>query len=162
MSFTSDGNVVLGGTEIFYITENADGNQVKVQITYSEGYESLFSLDQNGNLWYSLGENIKEEVMITLTETDENYNFYNKYGGTKTKDVQVCIMPKWSVNNDQITITPVTSSVDSNQIVDKTYKIDIAETYNVTLNPYTMELLVNGKTVAKSSDYVSSLGQGFS
>ncbi len=152
VSFTSDGNVVLGGTEIFYITENADGNQVKVQITYSEGYESLFSLDQNGNLWYSLGDNIKEEVMITLTETDENYDFYNKYGGTKTKDVQVCIMPKWSVNNDQITITPVTSSVDSNQIVDKTYKIDIEETYKVTLNPYTMELLVNGKTVAPILD----------
>ena len=152
MSFTSTGDVILGGTEIFYITEDADGNQIKVDIKYSSGYEKLFSLDTNGNLWYSVSETHKEEVMITLTETDVNYNFYNKYGGTKTQDVQVCLMPKWSITNDQITVTPVTASVDSNQIVDKTYKIDREEEYKVTVNPDTLELLVNGKTVAPILD----------
>ena len=151
MSFASTGDVVLGGTEIFYITENADGEQVKVDICYTQDFESLFSLDENGYLWYSVN-GVKEEVMITLTETDVNYNFYNKYGGTKTLDVHVCVMPKWSISNDQITFTPVTASVDSNQIIDKTYKIETSEEYKVTINPLTRELLVNGKTVAPILD----------
>ena len=152
MSFTSTSDIVLGGTEMFYITEDANGIQYKVGISYSEGYEKLFSLDKNGYLWYTVSDNYKEEVMITLKETDENYNFYNKYGGTKTLDVQVCLMPKWSITNDIITISPVTASIDSNQIVDKTYKITPSEKYEVTLNPYTMELLVNGKTLAPILD----------
>ena len=151
ISFSSTGDVVLGGKEIFYITENEDGIQVKQKITYSENFESLFYLDENGKLWYRIGEQ-SEEVMTTLTETDSNYNFYNKYGGTKTLDVHISLMPKWSVSNDQITITPVTASVDSNQIIDKTYKIDISENYKVTINPLTRELLVNGKTVAPILD----------
>ena len=151
MSFSSTGDVVLGGTEIFYITENAEGQKVKVEIQYSENFETLFSLDEHGYLWYSIN-GIKEEVMITLTETDINYNFYNKYGGTKTLDVHVCLMPKWSISNDQITFTPVTASVDSNQIIDKTYKIEAAEKYVVTIDPITRELLVNGKTVAPILD----------
>ena len=151
MSFSSNGDVVLGGIEIFYITENAEGQKIKVEIKYAQNFETLFSLDEHGYLWYN-ANGIKEEVMITLTETDINYNFYNKYGGTKTLDVHVCLMPKWSVSNDQITFTPVTASVDSNQIIDKTYKIEPSENYKVTINPETRELLVNGKTVAPILD----------
>ena len=149
LSYLSDGNVALGGNPVFYIENLGDGTIEKHYITYTAGFEKNFKIDKNGYLYYTINGSNKK-VMRTLTSTDENYNFYNKYGSNKTLDVHICIMPKVTLKNDQLTITPVISNVDTSQNTDKTYKTNITDDNGVKLsiNPDTMELLVNGSTVA--------------
>ena len=144
LSFLSNGNVILGGDEVFYYS--GEENNEKIYLKYEADFATKFSIDENGYLKYN-------EIYIykTLTQTDEYYNFYNKYGGTKTQDVQICIMPTVEVKNDQLTIIPAISNVNVNQTeANKTYKtnLTIKDNINLKINPTTMELLVNGNPIS--------------
>ena len=141
MSFMSNGNVVLGGTEVFQIDN--DGN--KVFIKYSNNFETNFTIDKDGYLLYN-----GKPVLMTLTKTDAYYNFYSKYGSNKTLTVEIRIMPKVEIKNDVLVITPVTSSIDTNASTNKNYKTNLTSNDEMVLTiiPETKELLVNGNTIA--------------
>lgn len=141
LSFLPDGSIVVGGTEVFY-----KENEEKQYIKYEENYQNNFTIDSEGYVLYK-GRN----VMRTLTETNEYYNFYNKYGQNKTEDVKICIMPIVELKNDQLVITPVISSLNSTtDVSNKTYKTSITSQSDIhlSINSSTMELLVNDLPVA--------------
>lgn len=162
ISFSSSGNIVLGGYEVFYTSE---GESKK--ITYTDDFQKRLLIDEKGYLLYNvaadptmeLSEEQKEiylkHVKRTLTETNEYYGFYNKYGANRTEDVEICIMPIVELRNDQLVITSVISSASDTQTSNNpSYKTDITSKDNLELsiNPQTMELLVNGKTVSPTLD----------
>lgn len=151
LSFLSNGNLVLGGTPVFYYkTAESSDIQEKVYITYSENFESKFKIDEDGYLEYD-----SYPVLKTLTETDEYYNFYNKYGANRSKEVQICIMPTVELRNDQLTVVPRNSSISvSEDSVNRTYKTNLTSRDTITLkiDTNTMELLVNGKKLAPTLD----------
>lgn len=143
ISYMSDGSVVLGGNTVFY-EEEVDGVIQKKSIMYEPGFEEKFKVKTNGMLEYA-----GKPVMRTLTSTDEYYNFYNKYGKNQTMDIQICIMPTVELKNDQLTVTPRISNVNSSQdSTTKTYKINnisSKDNLKLTIDEKTLELLVNGQ-----------------
>ncbi len=150
MSFKTDGNIVLGGNQVFYNRRTEDSTLEKYFIKYSNDFENKFYIDENGYL-YIREENGTYPVMRTLTETDEYYKFYNKYGSNKTQDVHICIMPTVELKNDEITVIPRLSMLNSSdKTVNKTYKTTITSKDNLDLkiDTTTMELLVNGNKLA--------------
>ncbi len=145
MSFLSNGNIVLGGYPIFYKGE--DGT--KVNILYQKDYEKNFHLDENACLFYRVGEK-SYPVMRTLTQTDEYYNFYNKYGANRTQDVQICMMPTVELRNDQLIVVARNSNINAEETQNKTYKTTLTNRDELILkiDTATMELIVNGKKLA--------------
>lgn len=146
ISFLSNGNIVLGGTSVFYLARRDDGSNEKRLLTYEPNFEDKFSINEKGFLFYD-----GKAVMRTLTETDEYYKFYNKYGSNRTLDVQICIMPTVELKNDQLTVIPRNFTVNSSQeTTNKTYKTNLTSRDNIDLsiNVKTMELLVNGTALA--------------
>lgn len=144
LSFLPNGNIVLGGYPIFYVNENT-----KINITYEVGYENKFELDENACLLYKHGDQTFP-VMRTLTQTEEYYNFYNKYGANRTQDVQVCMMPTVQLRNDQLIVVPRNSNINADESQNKTYKTSLTNRDELVLkiDPKTMELIVNGKKLA--------------
>ncbi|MDE7264192.1 MAG: HAD-IC family P-type ATPase [Anaeroplasmataceae bacterium] len=150
LSFSSSGNVVIGGCQVFYYSQSDSDRQEKIYITYEPDFENMFTLNENGCLEYHKGD-ITYPVMRTLTETNEYYNFYNKYGANRTQDVQVCIMPTVELKNDQLTIIPRNMSVNtSEESMNKTYKttLNSRDEIELKIDTTTRELLVNGKKLA--------------
>lgn len=145
LSFLSNGNIVLGGYPIFYKGE--DGT--KVNILYQKDYEKNFHLDENACLFYRVGEK-SYPVMRTLTQTDEYYNFYNKYGANRTQDVQICMMPTVELRNDQLIVVARNSNINAEETQNKTYKTTLTNRDELILkiDTATMELIVNGKKLA--------------
>lgn len=146
VSFTSHGNIVLGGNRIFYLEEEDSSSTKTIDIKYEEGMESKFSIDEDGYLLYD-----DKFVMRTLTETDSYYNFSNKYGANRKQDVKVCIMPTIEIMNDQLTVISRNSSRNlSNTDENKSYKTSLTskDKIGLKINVSSMELLVNGKPLA--------------
>lgn len=150
LSFSSSGNVVIGGCPVFYYSQSDSDRQEKIFITYESGFENMFTLNEDGCLEYTK-DGVTYPVMRTLTETNEYYNFYNKYGANRTQDVQVCIMPTVELRNDQLTIIPRNMSVNTSEdSMNKTYKTTLTSRDQIQLkiDTATRELLVNGKKLA--------------
>ncbi len=149
LSFLSNGNVVVGGYPIFFYSTSDSDSQVKINIQYEQGYESKFSLDDKACLEYEYNGK-KYPVMRTLTETEEYYGFYNKYGANRTQDVQVCMMPTVELKNDQLIVVPRNSNINTTETNSKSYKTNITnqDNINLTIDTATLELMVNGKKLA--------------
>ena len=154
ISFLNDKDIVLGGDQIFVM----DGED-KYFIEYTNDYLKSFSIDEDGYLYYSsiLGDDkeaISRPVMRTLTKTDEYYNYYNKYGSSKTLDVHICIMPSVELKNDQLVITTRNSSTGSEHPGNVSYKTTLTQKDKIDLkiNLTTMELLVNGNPLFTIED----------
>ncbi|MCM1130196.1 MAG: HAD-IC family P-type ATPase [Anaeroplasma bactoclasticum] len=147
ISFLSSGNIVLGGSRIFYQKQSSDSAYIEtIDIIYKPGIEDKFTLDAEGYLLYD-GYN----VMRTLTETDSYYNFSNKYGGNDKKDVKVCLMPTIEITNDQLTVISRNSNRSTADVdTTKTYKTSLSSRDKIELkiDPSTLELFVNGKKLA--------------
>ncbi len=151
LSFSSSGKAVLGGCQVFYYkkTGQAGDSLDKVYIQYEEGFEKKFRLDDHARLVY-IEDSLEYPVYRTLTETDVYYGFYNKYGGNRTQEVQVCIMPTIRIRNDQLTVIPRKSNINTAEEGTKTYRTNLSSRDNIDLliDTTTLELLVNGKKLA--------------
>lgn len=145
LSYLTSNSIVLGGDPV-YIYNKATSDQEYLK--YEENYVSYFSVDQNGYLYYK-----DNAVYKTLKETDEYYGFYNKYGGNLTKEVHICIMPTVILKNDQLIVTPATSSSSSNSGI-MTYKTALTtkDTLQLKIDTKTMELLVNDQKLYMTLD----------
>ncbi len=153
ISFLENHDIVLGGSEVFIID-----NGEKKYLEYSKDYADKFKIDKDGYLYYETtttsnskeddkNEKLGEPVYMTLTKTDEYYNYYNKYGSTKALDVHVCIMPIVELKNDQLVITTNTSFTGKSHPGNVSYKTDLTSRDNIKLSINTTnnnELLVNG------------------
>ncbi len=148
ISYLYNGNIVLGGERVFYEQKTGDFGTELVDIKYYEGIEKEFSLDEDGYLKYN-----DFYVMKTLTKTNSYYGFYNKYGGTLTQNVKICIMPTIEIVNDQLTVIARNSSINSEQSLNKTYKTNLSNRDNISLkiDVTTKELLVNDSKLAPTS-----------
>ncbi len=144
ISFDIKGNVILGGNEVFVQYDSDDGNGFKkTPLTYEKGFNEKFTINEKGYLFYD-----GRAVMRTLRETDEHYNFYNKYGDSNmSKDVHICIMPTVKLEGDQLTITSVTSNLNPDTTATKTYKTDIKSLSTITIDTTTNYLLINGSPI---------------
>lgn len=159
ISFLMNGKIVVGGYSVFLKeVSSSDSSPVYQDLYYQDGFEERFSVDEDGYLYYNTSEEKGKEtlkaVMRTLTETDEYYGFYNKYGATKTLEVQVCIMPTVSLVQDRLEITPVISNITTTGTGNASYKTSIVNKDDISLkiNPSTMELLVNGTPLFSTLD----------
>ncbi len=157
ISLTSGGNIVLGGYETFLLNNPVENSvtleENKEYLIYEDHFEKNFCIDEDGKLYYKVigfdettktNKEILLAVMRTLTDTSSYYNFYNKYGETKTKDVQVCLMPKVELNNDELLVTTFNSSIQSSSM-DYTFKTNVSGNLTLKIDTKTLELLVNGK-----------------
>ncbi|MDE6660283.1 MAG: HAD-IC family P-type ATPase, partial [Anaeroplasmataceae bacterium] len=156
ISYLSNGHIVLGGNRIFYQKQSSSsGFEETYDIMYEieksgtedkKRMEDRFTIDEDGYLLFD-----GYYVMRTLTETDSYYNFSNKYGGNRKRDVRVCIMPTIEITNDQLTVIPRNSSKNTTDLdTNKTYKTALTskDKINLKINKDTFELYVNGKTLA--------------
>ncbi|MBD5391015.1 HAD-IC family P-type ATPase [bacterium] len=151
LSFSPSGSAVLGGCQVFYYRKSLeDSSNQKVYITYEEGFEKKFSLDEHAKLVYTV-DGVEYPVYRTLTKTDTYYNFYNKYGANNTQEVQVSIMPTIRIRNDQLTVIPRNSNINTSaESTTKTYRTSLTskDKIDLKIDTTTLELLVNDKKLA--------------
>lgn len=155
MSYLENEHVVLGGDRVFIEDKST---QDPIYLQYRPDFYERIVVSSDGYLFFNTAENLSDSavlrpIMKTLTKTDTYYKFYNKYGATKTQNVQICIMPTIELKNDQFIINTVNSNLSTTENK-KTYKTNLtsSDKIKLSLNPETMELLVNNAPIRASLD----------
>ena len=184
ISYTEDGNIMLGGYEI-------------TSKSYSSGITETLRASEDGKLYFG-DPNTSNPIKILLTKSDDYYNYEIKYGvyNKEKAEVEASILPKIELKGGEYIINGQTSSeykykaasgINSSNVVptlqqneDLTYTVlidgkPIYAEYNdgsKSKTPYTIELPKistnankidsNSKTSLKGKLYLSGINSGVS
>ena len=120
-------------------------------IEYYDGIENAITCDQNGLLYVKNEEGALTPLYTTLTKANSYYDFYTPYGSYKEAEAvrQYKILPTVELKNDEYIINGV-QSTDYKYLASNA-QFNHGDTINVTIDPTTLELLVNGKKLYKTS-----------
>lgn len=149
VTYSDNAKIYFGGyvikdaqySDLISYSTNVDGETIR---------ESHVNVNSNGLVFYG-----EKPLIITLSK-DKNSEYYNHnrdYGNAKDQDVQYKILPTVEFKDGELLIDGLSSTtilVDDEQITVK-YKlpsnIATTDTIKATIDPKTMQLLVNDKPV---------------
>lgn len=112
---------------------------------YEADFESKIFIDSEGYVHYcDSAEEMTENNRITTTLTTSNtyYGFENLYGASNTKKVHYQILPTVEIRNGEFIINNQASTAIRYQTT-----ISADEGFSVSIEPSTMDLLINGKPI---------------
>ncbi len=141
VSFSESGHIYLGGYKI-------------KDLKYHDGIENEIVTDKNGYLYHKYTDangNVHEDPLyITLTKSNSYYDFQILYGNYKESEAvkHYKILPTVEMKNGEYII----NGVQSTEYRYQASKADINNNTKpvATINPETMELLINGYPIYKT------------
>lgn len=141
ISYDKYGRVYLGGY-LINSSEAFNGN-------YYNGIESSIVTDNKGKLSIKVGESVVP-LYTTLTKSNSYYNFEIKYGNYSATDAirQYSILPTVELKDGEYIIDGIMPT--DGKYKAETSVINSNKSLDVAINPETLELLINGKTIYKT------------
>ena len=138
LSFDNTGKLYAGGYKI---------NDVE----YFDGIESRIEVDANGLLYVRNNEDQQVPLYTTLTKSNTYYDYTIPYGAYKEADAvrQYKVLPTVELKDGEYIINGVQSTEYKYQANNQ---LNQGEKLTVTINPSTLELLVNGKPISKTTN----------
>ncbi len=135
ISYNNTGKIFAGG----YLIND---------VAYYDGIEDDLIVDSHGNVFL---KNYDNPLYTTLTKDDSYYDFKIEYGTYVEKDAkrQYSILPKVEIENNKYIFNGVVDDDGYYPVSSSISQIFTGDSTQITINPNTLELLINGDTIKK-------------
>ncbi|MBR6288201.1 MAG: HAD-IC family P-type ATPase [Acholeplasmatales bacterium] len=135
ISYDNKGNIFAGGYLI-------DG------VSYYDGIEDDLIVDSHGKVYIS---DYNYPVYTTLVKDNDYYNYKMNYGTYVENDArrQYSILPKVEIENNRYIFNGVVDDDGYYPVSSSISQIFTGDSTQITINPETLELLINGDPVKK-------------
>ena len=135
ISYDNTGNIYAGG----YLIED---------VSYYDGIQEDLIIDNNGYVYL---KDKNHPVYTVLTKDNEYYDYKMNYGNYNEKDArrQYKIIPKIEIENNKYIFNGTVESDGYYPVSSSISQIFTGDSTQITINPNTLELLINGDPIRK-------------